>query len=66
MTTGSLSLFELRRHLVRQSAALTVRAQRLGVQGAASAAAELVRKSRQLRTVARTMGRNDFSQRRRS
>lgn len=55
MTTGALSLLELRRHLVRRSGTLAARAQRLQGQGDVASAALLIAESRRLRSAARAM-----------
>jgi hypothetical protein len=56
-TTATLSLLELRRELLRQSAAMGVRAKALRADGQRAAAARLAAESRRLRGVAQSMRR---------
>lgn len=58
-TTGAWSLFELRRHLVRQAGTLAARAQCLAGRGDTVRANHLAQEAERLRAMARTMNHND-------
>lgn len=57
LTSASLSLLELRRHLLRQAGTLAVRARRLRSNGDRLGAADVAAQSQRLRTTAKSMGK---------
>lgn len=64
-TSGSaaLSLLDLRRHLLRRSSALSVRAKALRARGDVTGAARAAEDAKRLRRIAREMGRTERSAR---